>query len=241
MSRRFSLTSLFIALTTAILGLVPTSTSATADDGPITAIVGGRPASEAYPFMVYVGGCTGSLIKANWAITAKHCPTPSSVRVGSNDRTSGGTVVRVTRGVSDPRDDVKLLQLANSVPYAPIPVATDSGPAGTPTRILGWGQTCPQPGCGSAPRMNQELDTSIVADQQCGTGATEICTDNPNSGGDCYGDSGGPQIKKVNGVWQQIGTDSAGTTDNCGEGPSIYVDIASSSVRTWISQQVGGL
>ena len=229
-----------------LIGLVAaagvlTAPPATASEPLNPYIVGGRPASENYTFMVYIGGCTGSLIKVNWALTAKHCGTPSSVRVGSNDRTKGGTVVRVTRGVSHPTEDVKLLQLANPVTYQPIAIPAQSGPPGTATRLLGWGVTCPTHGCGSMPAGNREFDTSIVADSRCGgiRSATEICTNNPGKGGDCYGDSGGPQITKVNGVWQQIGSDSRGTTAACGAGPSIYVDLT--SVRTWISQQVGTL
>ncbi|TDB71359.1 snapalysin family zinc-dependent metalloprotease [Micromonospora sp. KC723] len=212
------------------------------DVGPY--VVGGRPASENYPWMVYVSGCTGTLIKANWAVTAEHCPTPSSVRVGSNNRTSGGTVVRVTRAVNHPTIDVKLLQLASSVSYAPAPIPTTSGAVGTATRIIGWGQTCPQRGCGSAPAVAHELDTSIVADNRCvGINAPyEICTNNTNgNSGACYGDSGGPQVRRINGVWHLIGATSRAGNNNstCATGPSIYGDLP--SIRAWINTQVGGL
>ncbi|TDB73414.1 snapalysin family zinc-dependent metalloprotease [Micromonospora sp. KC721] len=212
------------------------------DIGPL--VVGGRPASENYPWMVYVSGCTGTLVKANWAVTAEHCPTPSSVRVGSNNRTSGGTVVRVIRAVNHPRIDVKLLQLANSVSYAPAPIPTTSGAVGTATRIIGWGQTCPQRGCGSAPAVANELDTSIVADNRCQgiDGTYEICTNNTNgNSGACYGDSGGPQVRRINGVWHLIGATSRAGNNNstCATGPSIYGDLP--SIRTWINTQVGGL
>ncbi|RGC67366.1 Extracellular small neutral protease precursor [Micromonospora sp. MW-13] len=215
------------------------------DAGDITPnVVGGVTASENYPFMVYVSGCTGSLIKANWAVTAKHCPTPSSVRVGSINRTSGGTVVGVSRAVNHPSIDVKLFQLAGSVSYAPAPIPTTSGAVGTATRIIGWGQTCPTPGCGSAPTVARELDTSIVADSRCSgiNGPYEICTDNTGGvAGACYGDSGGPQVRKVNGVWNLIGATSRAGNNNstCATGPSIYEDLP--SIRSWIDTQVGGL
>ncbi|MFI6237495.1 snapalysin family zinc-dependent metalloprotease [Micromonospora sp. NPDC050784] len=207
-------------------------------------VVGGRPASENYPFMVYVSGCTGTLIKGNWAVTAKHCSTPSSVRVGSVNRSSGGTVVRVTRAVNHPSVDVKLLQLASSVTYAPAPIPSTSGAVGTATRIIGWGQTCAPRGCGSAPAVANELDTSIVADTRCSgiNGPYEICTNNTNgNSGACYGDSGGPQVRRVNGVWNLIGATSRAGNNNstCATGPSIYVDLP--SIRSWISTQVGGL
>ncbi|WP_425413288.1 S1 family peptidase [Micromonospora rosaria] len=207
-------------------------------------VVGGRPASENYPFMVYVSGCTGSLIKANWAVTAKHCGTPASVRVGSTNRSSGGTVVSVTRAVNHPTIDVKLLQLGSSVSYAPAPIPTTSGAVGTATRIIGWGQTCAPRGCGSAPLVANELDTSIVADTRCLgiNGPYEICTNNTNgNSGACYGDSGGPQVRQINGVWNLIGATSRAGNNNstCATGPSIYGDLP--SIRSWINTQVGGL
>ncbi|GAB3146359.1 serine protease [Micromonospora sonneratiae] len=216
--------------------------SSTDDIG--TQIVRGRPATENYPFMVYVSGCTGTLIKANWAVTAKHCSTPSSVRVGSINRSSGGTVVSVIRAVNNPTIDVKLLQLGSSVSYAPAPIPTTSGAVGTATRIIGWGQTCPTPGCGSAPLVANELDTSIVADSRCSgiNAAGEICTNNTNgNAGACYGDSGGPQVRMISGRWNLIGATSRAGNNNstCATGPSIYGDLT--YIRSWINTQVGGL
>ncbi|MFC6564761.1 S1 family peptidase [Actinoplanes utahensis] len=220
------------------------ASAAPPDPGPGTYVVGGTPASQNYSFMVYVSGCTGSLIKANWAVTAKHCPTPASVRVGSTDRSSGGTVVSVRRAVNHPRIDVKLLELASSVTYAPAPIPTASGAVGTATRIIGWGQTCPTRGCGSAPRIANELNTSIVADSRCSgiDAAYEICTNNTNgNAGACYGDSGGPQVRQVSGRWALIGvTSRAGNNSSvCATAPSIYGDLP--SIRAWVNTQVGGL
>jgi snapalysin len=207
-------------------------------------IVNGRPASENYSFLVYTGGCTGSLIKANWVVTARHCPTPSSVRVGSINRTSGGTVVSVNGSVSHSRSDVKLLRLSTSVSQAPAPIPTTSGATGTATRIIGWGQTCPTRGCGSAPAIANELDTSIVADSRCLgiDGPYEICTNNTNgNAGACYGDSGGPEVRLVSGRWNLIGATSRSGNGSsvCATGPSIYGDLP--AIRSWINTQVGGL
>lgn len=206
-------------------------------------VVGGTPATQSYSFLTYVGGCTGSLIKANWVVTARHCPSPATVRVGSTNSGSGGTVASVSRTVNHPWFDVKLLQLSTSVTHAPIVVASASGPVGTATRIIGWGLTCPTRGCAANPTTAHELDTSIVADSLCTDihGTYEICTGNPNNKGACYGDSGGPQVKKVNGVWQLIGATSragdGGAT--CAVAPSIYTDLP--ALRSWITQQAGTL
>ncbi|MFF0718047.1 snapalysin family zinc-dependent metalloprotease [Micromonospora sp. NPDC003816] len=215
------------------------------EDGEFgTFVVGGRPATENYPWLVYTSGCTGTLIKANWVVTAKHCPTPSSVRVGSVNRSSGGVVAGVSRAVNHPTIDVKLFQLSSSVSYAPAVIPSTSGAVGTATRIIGWGQTCAPRGCGSAPVTANELDTSIVADSRCSgiNGPYEICTNNTNgNAGACYGDSGGPQVRRVNGVWQVIGaTSRAGNNSStCATAPSIYGDLP--SIRSWINTQVGGL
>ncbi|HEU4426169.1 MAG TPA: trypsin-like serine protease [Pilimelia sp.] len=224
-------------------GVAGVATGDGSDDVGIQ-VVNGRPATENYSFMVYVSGCTGSLIKSNWAVTAKHCPTPGSVRVGSVDRTSGGTVVRVTRAVNHPRADVKLLQLAGSVSHAPAPIPDASGPVGTETRIIGWGQTCPRRGCGSAPTIAHELDTSILSDNRCRgiDGRYEICTNNTNgNAGACYGDSGGPQVRRIDDRWHLIGATSRSGNGSpvCATGPSIYGDL--SFIRSWIDDQVGGL
>jgi secreted trypsin-like serine protease len=130
------------------------------------------------------------------------------------------------------------------VSYAPALIPSTSGAVGTATRIIGWGQTCAAPNCGGAPTIAHEADTSIVEDNRCGgiNGPYEICTNN-NGGatGACYGDSGGPQVRLIDGAWQLIGvTSRAGNSDPvCATAPSVYGDLP--SIRTWIDQQVGGL
>ncbi len=254
--------SLFSAVVVAAGALLASVTAATAApaptaDGEVTPmIVGGTNASQVYPFMVSLQStsgshfCGASLVKANWVVTAKHCVQGSSAasirtRIGTTNRTSGGTVARVSRRVAHPTADIALLQLSTSIGQAPVAIASTSGPVGTQTRIIGWGQTCPTRGCGSAPITLQELNTSIVADSECAgggiRGASEICTDNPNnSRGACYGDSGGPEVKRVNGVWQLVGaTSRSGGSATCAREPSIYVDVP--YFRSWIAQYTGAL
>jgi Trypsin/Proprotein convertase P-domain len=238
---------------TVIAGLAAPAVAATVRDpdptiGPL--VVGGQPATEAYPFATSLqtnGGshfCGAALIRANWLATAKHCvedETPSSmqVRVGSINRTSGGTVVRVSRIVLHPSgaSDVAVIQLSSSVPYEPIPIA-DTVPIGSAIRLLGWGATC-DPCNVPLPTILQQLDTTVLADSRCGTGAVELCVSNVDGWrGACYGDSGGPAVIRVNGAWRLAGTTTAGTTAICGQGPSIYMDSA--NARAWIDSVVGG-
>jgi secreted trypsin-like serine protease len=250
--------SLFTAFAVA-LGVVLASAggaSAADEPGEVTPfIVGGGNATQTYSFMASLQStsgshfCGGSLIKANWIVSAKHClsgRSASSVRarIGTTNRTSGGTVATGAQIVLHPSYDIALLRLSTSVTQAPIAVASTSGAVGTATRIIGWGQTCaPSGGCG-APTTLQELDTSIVSDTRCSGiyAAAEICTNNPGGNkGACYGDSGGPQVKSVGGAWQLIGaTSRAGNSSStCATGPSIYEDVP--AFRSWISGYAGAV
>ncbi|MCK2237131.1 MULTISPECIES: serine protease [unclassified Crossiella] len=244
---------LLAAVATAFAGLSGTATASpntSSDVDPL--IVGGVNATQVYSFMVSLqnttGGhfCGGSLIKSNWVVTAKHCvqgKAPASVRarIGTTNRTAGGSYVAAAAIHLNPTRDIALVRLAAAVPQAPIAVAAASGPVGTGTRLLGWGQTCPSPGGCGAPVILQQLNTSIVADGLCSGifGAQEICTNNPGgTRGACYGDSGGPQIKLVGNVWQLIGaTSRSGGGSICAVRPSIYVDVP--VFRPWISGIAG--
>ncbi|TWP48599.1 serine protease [Lentzea tibetensis] len=255
--RARSLFTAFVVAAGALLASAAAASAAPSDqpDGDITPyIVGGRNATQVYSFMVSLQStagshfCGGSLIKANWVVTAKHCVqgrSPASVRarIGTTNRTTGGTVATGAQIVVHPSADLALVRLSTSVANAPIRLAAESGPVNTATRIIGWGQTCPSPGGCGAPTILQELDTSIVADSRCGgiRAATEICTNNTGGNkGACYGDSGGPQVKSVGGAWQLIGaTSRSGGGSVCATAPSIYVDVP--AFRSWIATYAGAV
>lgn len=251
-----SLAGALLAVTAAVFASVAapaTAAAAPSAEDPIRPDIVGGGNAPSYSFMASMqtlwGGhiCGASVVHANWAVTARHCVSGSSpgslqLRVGSNNRTSGGAVVSVTAIFNHPTADLAMLQIG-AVPaaYLPIVIAASSGPVGTPTRIMGWGQTCPSPGGCGAPVQLQQLNTSIVADGLCSgiAGATEICTSNPGgTAGACYGDSGGPQIKSVGGAWRLIGaTSRSGGGATCAVSPSIYVDVP--AFRPWIQSTTG--
>jgi secreted trypsin-like serine protease len=262
MRARTGLVAFAVAVAMAIGG-----TAGVADAGvdqeqppPSIQIIGGGNATEAYPWMAsfQLNGtshnCGASLIHAQWAITARHCADAITnlgalrLRIGSSTYNAGGTVSAVDRVVTPPGDvvgeDIALLHLPSPVPNTPIRLAPDAGAAGTPTRIIGWGLTCPTRGCGAAPVNLQQLDTTLSADGSCAlggiVGATEICVGQwfANTGA-CFGDSGGPALRRVGSEWQLTGVTSrlAGLVAYCGIAPSIYGDAT--AFRSFISTTIG--
>ncbi|KAA2263997.1 serine protease [Solihabitans fulvus] len=245
------------AAATAILGL---AAPASAAGGNHPHIVGGSDADQTYSFMVSLQNasgdhfCGGSLIKPDWVVTAAHCVVNESagnvqVRIGSTDRTQGGEVAQVSDLIPNPNydgqgagNDIALVHLAAPVQAAPISIA-GSAQVGTQSRIIGWGQTCSQPGACGAPQTLQQLDVSVLDAGQCTgiDGSVELCTSNPGgTAGACYGDSGGPQIVQAGGGWQLIGdTSRSGNGDStCATGPSIYTNVT--AYVDWITQTTGG-
>jgi secreted trypsin-like serine protease len=220
-------------------------------------IVGGRDATQAYPFMASLQTadgrifCGGSLIDRSWVLSAAHCmsrvvPGETRVRIGSTDRASGGSYVGVkyveVKKEYDPEksgNDAALIELDQAVPQRPIPIASQAGPVGTPTRVMGFGTMCDRdfsdPTCIKAADKLQELDTKRVAASQCyvvdpTTGKrfydakTLLCTasrdDQAKSA--CFGDSGGPQVEERRGRLVLIGA-TTGDGDDWELRPNVCV------------------
>jgi hypothetical protein len=214
----------------AVLGMIASTSTA-------SAIIGGEPASQPYPFMasidVHVSGgsffqCGGSLITPDLVETNTHCvglreqPITADqlqVRVGSNSRVSGGTVVGVSLVIMNPTwnedtavGDITLLKLARAVPYRPIPISPWKPRPGDRVRDIGFGCTVVPTQCTDAnlPTTLNQLDTHVVSSNQCSIGLIgpkELCSGSTKTGAQgCAGDSGSGQLVEHFGRWWLAGS-----------------------------------
>lgn len=207
--------------------------------------------SQSLPVAVF---CGGSLINANWVLSAAHCTYTTSASsvfavLGMVSRSAGGLTIRIERQVLHPdwdrpnlEYDFTLLKLSTGVNLPehqnirPICWPTVPPSAGTRVRITGWGRL----GTGRPqPNTLQGIFIPVLSDAQCPrTHNSRFCV-GESGVSQCSGDSGGPVIAQVGGRWQVWGAVSFGPGGvNCEDRP-YSVEAAVYSVRSWIGQNAG--
>lgn len=228
-------------------------------------IVGGHDAvSNAWPWVVSLQKapsegdsyrdhfCGGSLIAADWVITAAHCvegstPHDLSILAGvSNLRYDQGTAVAVKRIIVHPdyvtdiyTSDLALLQLAQ--PLHDTPTINLAAPrvklTGRQATAVGWGNMKDGTGSQLFPFQMQQVMLPIVSNQACNEGFeqvqsslidpignTMLCAGYLAGGKDtCQGDSGGPLMVKLDGHWALAGLTSWG--EGCATSYGVYTRV----------------
>ncbi|KAK8375649.1 hypothetical protein O3P69_008448 [Scylla paramamosain] len=227
-------------------------------------IVNGTDASLGeYPYQVSVGGfCGGSLIKAEWVLTAAHCfdgsENPANLRIylGMLNIASPASDVVILTAKAIIRhesfsqftfaNDIAVIQLSSPVTFTDkikpicLPQADDIA-FGENAVVTGWGTR--EFATSDFPSILQEVALEVTNDTFCssfGDTTVSLCAYTPYKDS-CQGDSGGPLVArscKGSGRWVVVGIVSYGVECAKLGFPGVYTRVP--NYVNWISEKTGG-
>ena len=155
-------------------------------------------------------------------------------------------VVHPQYNSSNGANDLALLMLAAPLEGATMPIYANNPPPGTAATVVGWGaRTAKAPGGipGNYPTQLQQVTLPIVPNEVCNQPTSYggrilpnlLCAGLPQGGRDaCVGDSGGPLMVRLNGVYRQVGIVSQG--DGCAIPGKYGIYTRVANYADWIQQ-----
>jgi secreted trypsin-like serine protease len=214
-----------------------------------------------------VSWCGGALVEpGDKVVTASHCAEHftagyTTVRVGAYNWAEGGQTATVAAiflhpgylpGGDEPGNDIAVLHLDHKLSGPTIKIGSTPGRVGSDLRVIGYGATCDygSPEWPCYPAGLQEANLTLVNDDLCSyyDRSVELCTHGNNGQMACFGDSGGPLLRKVAGKhgrqeWVLVGVvrgdgDRDQSDMKCSQGLGVFTDAT--KYADWVARTGNG-